>query len=370
MAKSAEFLKNYSTKRIIVTSDLYRVDDRVQDLVAPPAAINTKWIYEILGVLAGNITSLPVVPLLEFAYPDPLSRVAVYRRLCREFSSAGWASIFDDINDSTLEDQIAARFENSLVIAYELPPYLLRILQRHDIPYIDFFLHPVRFLPDYMFGARSNVRSIYDRIVETSVPDALISEFTRISAGRTARMHRSKEPFAGSVVFFGQIGVDSSLISDGQLASIDDVENALCELSADHPNIYYKPHPHVENAEVLKARFSKISNLKWVDWNSYDILAMRQLASVSSLSSGTLTEARYFDMPSKRFLPSRRNIPDQDWTVEQSFEAQVYYPVPPAIFREGYLSYLIGLHETAPPLELPDPCEGALKFSLAMKWGR
>ncbi len=357
-------------KRVIVVSDLYRVDDRVPDRLAPPGAINTRWIFELFGPPVGALLGVPSLPLIEFDYPDPMSRISVYRRLGREFTSAGWASLFDDLDDQSTENELADRFTDALVIAYEMPPYLRLALSRHNIPYIDLFIHPVRFLPDYIFGIRSNVRSVYDRLCETEIPDEVVAGFARVSTGRTARTHRSAEPETGSAIFFGQIKVDSSLIANGQIAAHEDVEAALLELASQYPVVYYKPHPYVEDADALKARLSKLPKLKWVTWNPYDILALQRVGICASLSSGTLHEARYFEMPTKRFLAERLIIPAPDTHIDQAFVNQLYRRSPPAVFDPNYWRYILGLSDNMPNLRMPDATDGALKFSLNMKWGR
>ena len=356
-------------KRVCFLSDIFRVDDRVVDKAVSPCIQNTKWLYTLLGPILKVVTERTPEILLEFPHPDPLSRMNFYRRTGREFNSSVWASFYDNLNDKAIEEDFSSRFEDALVISYELPPYLIRALTSARIPYIDFSIHPVRFLPDYVFGVRSNIRSISERLISTQIPHEIIYDFARISAARTANVFRSQEPLPGSFIFFGQLTIDASLVSNGRLATFEDVKEALSELSINHSRVYYRAHPHCENPERIKEELKKFPRVRWVEWNSYDVISLQTTTGIGALSSGILHEASYFGTPAKRFLPGRSYFYSQDDHANDIFPKQLYTAAPPASVQHDYWRYIFHGGET-PPLKLPEPSAQALRFVVNMKWGR
>ncbi|MCO6417030.1 hypothetical protein JYK14_12780 [Siccirubricoccus sp. KC 17139] len=355
---------------IVFTGDLLRVDDHEPKRLANPQATNIAWIHALFGPLLREITGRASRAFVAEDYPNPLARLSVYRRLQREFSSAGWASLYAELDDAALEEEIASRFAGNLVITYEMPPYLRQIFDRHGIGFIDLTIHPIRYLPDYVFGIRSNVPAVSRRLHALQVPPRVFADFARLSAARTVRVFRRTDLEPGAALFIGQMNHDSSLIHRGRMYETEDVEAALFELSSRYPKVYYKVHPHRRDAAELKGFVASLPRCEWIDANIYDLLARPEIEVVASLSSGTLMEAPFFQRPIQRYIDRPLAVDVTGATHEEVFEKGQYVAAPPAIFEAPYWAYILGHSEAPPPLQHFDVTRDALRTTLNMKWGR
>jgi hypothetical protein len=355
---------------VIFTSDLLKVDDRLQERLPNPQLINIEWLYELFAPLLTRITGRHCRIFAGEDHPNPLARLSVYRRLQREFSSAGWASIYQALDDRALEDEIAACFAGALVISFELPPFLESILRRHDIGFIDLAVHPVRYLPDYMFAVRSNIQAVSERMHATQVPPAVFADAARLSAARSRRVYRNNPVEPGSAVFLGQIEVDASLIHRGRLYDNEDVEAALVDLSTRYQKVYYKAHPHRKDLDGVRQLIASMPRCQWLDVNVYDLLSRHEIEVVASLSSGTLVEAGFFGRATRSYIERPPAVDVTAAPHEEVFLRGQYVAAPPAIFNEGYWSYLLGSTERPPETAGFDLTREAFKTTLNMKWGR
>ena len=63
-----------------------------------------------------------------------------------------WASIHANMPWSApLEQHVLERLRRRFCVGYEMPPWLVHLLDEQAIPYVDIRLHPVRFMDDLMF---------------------------------------------------------------------------------------------------------------------------------------------------------------------------------------------------------------------------
>jgi len=359
-----------AARSLVFTSDLLKVDDRLQKRLPNPQEINVEWVHALFAPLLTSLLGRPAELFAADAHPNPLSRLSLYRRLGREFSSAGWASLYDELGDEEVEDAIAERFAGSLVIAFEMPPYLERILRRAGIGFIDLSIHPVRYLPDYMFGVRSNIPEVSRRLHATQVPPSLFGDFARLSAARTARIYRNNLPEPGSALFLGQIEIDSSLIWRGRLHGEEDTELALTDLVARFPQVYFKAHPHRSDTARERALVESMPRCSWLEVNIYDVLARPEIALAASLSSGSLTEAGIFGRETRRYVARPSLVDVTGAPHEEVFLHGRHVAAPPAIFRAAWWAHVLGITDEVPAAALPDPTASALRTSLNQKWGR
>lgn len=357
-------LNHANIRKIIFTSDIYKVDDRNNDRGSNPQTINIEWIKALFGNILAELF-VDNVNLITGNENSPINRLHAYRRFGLPFSSASWAEIYDAIGDIEFEQRIAEYFSDSLVISFEMPPYLAGVLSRADVPFIDLSIHPIRFLPDYMFGLRSNITSIYERAFAVRMPDHVIDGFARISNARTVRVMRGWRPVPGSAVFFGQTAIDASLISDGRLWGVSDVEDALADLALSHSRVYYKFHPHLKERAEIDRIVSGIKRCEVVEVGAYDIMACPEVDVFASLSSGTLNEAARFGGRTKRYI----NRDDHFSLVPGHVDISKYVAQTAAIFSKEYWKYILGYTDEIRN-SFPDFKEHALRATLNMKWAR
>ena len=357
-------------KSITVTSDLLKIDNRQADRLPNPQRINIDWLEVLVGrpisATLGSIQTQKIYGDENHAY-NP--RWAFYSQCGLPMESASWAYVYEGKNVlDRINEFLGQHFnKNDLMICFEAPEYLVKYFIAQEISYIDFTIHPVRFLPDYMFGVRTNVRHWRDKLAAAAIPDQNIRDFARISAARTMRIYRKNVPPQGSALFLGQIEIDSSLIHHDKMANIDDVELALLSLSAKYPKIYYKVHPHLKDHKPVKAIVEKISNCEWIDVNIYDAFACGAFDMIATLSSGGAIEARYFGCNSHWFL----NRTDYSSSAVQDSNRR-YYAIYQSALEESFWDYVFDDTRSIESFRphWPVASLGGFKFTLNQKWGR
>lgn len=353
--------------RAVFVSDVLKIDDRSDNLYANPQRINVDWIHSLFGDIFYDVFGFKESNIV---YGDEGGfesiRWSVYNRIGLPFCGDSWALLYEgkEFYD-VVEDVLKPYFKNvDVAFGFEIPPYLLKFFNNNGIDYIDFTIHPIRFLPDYVFGVRTNIESIQRKLNDSKISEQVFYDFARISKSRTVRVARSLNIVPNSAIFMGQIEVDSSLIQDGKVVTLEDVENSLIELTMAYPKVYYKAHPHNKSLKALKASVSKIRNCEWIDINAYDAFGINNFSLISSMSSGTLLEAKYFGCNTRAFLNNKNHF---NYLNENSNE--IYYPICKDVLSKDYWEWLVNSRECvlSPCL---DAFEGAVKFSLNMKWGR
>lgn len=353
-----------AVKKIVFSGDLLRIEDVAANRFKNPQLNNINWIHALFSdFLTSAFPNAEVEILTGDKGKENSIRWSVYDALQLPLETRSWAAIYRDteVVSPMLANLLGDKYQNSVWVTFEAPPYLIDALNRLGATYIDFSIHPVRFLPDYYFGVRSNNADIQARLSALEFPDDIIYDFARLSKAKTIRSVRREVP-AENVLFLGQMGADSSLITDGRMASVDDVTAALRTLTVMHDIVYYKAHPHFKQIDALKEVVQSIPKCQWIDINVYDALGLSAFSSFATLSSGSHNEAKYFGKQSKRFL-SNPNLFDR--ATENS-----YTPIYSAYIARQFWQYLFGGQEFDHTVYFPNAFDGALKTSLNMKWGR
>lgn len=349
---------------IVFSGDILRIENNDINRFKNPQAINIDWIRSLFEPLIGSIcTNSCINTFYGEEGRENSVRWNVYDSLELPLDESSWTSIYRDTSvvSNIVADVIAKKFQNSLWVTFEAPPYLIEALKKLNITYIDFTIHPVRFLPDYFFGIRSNNIEINNRIKSIKLEDSLIKDFARISKSRTVRTFRKDVP-KDSIIFLGQLLSDSSLIVENEMASIDTVIEELRKLTVIHDLVYYKAHPHLKNIDEMKKIVQGIPKCQWIDINIYDALGSNQFQYFATLSSGTHVEASYFDKNCRRLL-NNPNLFDQDTDDN-------YTPVYSCYLMRDFWEFVITGKEFDYKSYFPDVTKEALKMTLNMKWGR
>ena len=357
-------------KSITVTSDLLKIDNRQADRLPNPQRINIDWLEVLVGrPISAALGGIRTQKLYGDESNACTPRWTFYSQCGLPMESASWAYVYEGRNvTDRIKEFLGQRFtRDDLIICFEGPEYLINYFIEQEIGYIDFTIHPVRFLPDYMFGVRTNVQRWHDKLAAAAIPDQIIMEFARISAARTMRVYRKNIPLQGSALFLGQIEIDSSLIHCDKLATLDDVELALLSLSGKYPKIYYKIHPHLKEKKPVKAIVERISNCEWIDVNIYDAFACGAFDMIATLSSGGAIEARYFGCNSHWFL----NRTDYTSSAIQDSDKR-YYAIYQSALEGSFWSYIFDDTRSIESYEPRWPAASldGFKFTLNQKWGR
>jgi hypothetical protein len=220
-----------------------------------------------------------------------------------EPSEDGWVRIASGDYDRSAAEYFAECFRGALVISHEAGS-LLRVMDDAGIEYIDFRVAPIRFLDDILLCFKSNVPGVSERLLPYRFELDDIQFFVnKLRARYCVRMSiddvGTKLNCAGlppnSLLLCGQSGADLSLIRDGCMVTMRDCREKLEEVVSQYDHVYYKKHPAPGDRDITWEVVRGMRNVRRVDTNIYQMLCDDNLSGVAALSSGVLTEARFFE---------------------------------------------------------------------------
>jgi hypothetical protein len=297
-------------KRIVITSDLLRVTGK--ETSRKGFATNTAFFAALLTPQIAAATRLPI-SVLEWDETSSFDGKAVYDMCGVEANGAGWAKIFDGEATPDLCAFFLPHVENALVIGFEIPPLLQKILSQLGVPFVDLRWHPLRFLDDVFFGFSSNRTEASAAIAAYALSRQDVDFHVGLHRATAIRRSafRDKGPSYDTLIV-GQTPFDASLIHDGRIVTLLDYEDSIAACAKAGP-IAFRPHPFSPHPAPPLAAFLQHQNIAIVDGNSdmYALLSDESVRRIVSLSSGVLDEATHFGLPVTRLIPQRfRYLPE------------------------------------------------------------
>lgn len=193
---------------------------------------------------------------------------------------------------------------DSLVLGFEMPPWLTQACSARDIHYLDVRVSPLRFGRDLYFALRTRAPQLYERIAQQAVGTAEL----RLEAAQLAanvRMHGRRQAEAGAslpalehaLVFIGQAPYDASLLGEqGRALGCDDFAPAL-RLRLGTRTLWHKAHPFSPHHAVTeRAALQRLCGVPVLPYpaNAYQLLCADEDVQLVGLSSGLLQEAGWF----------------------------------------------------------------------------
>lgn len=181
-----------------------------------------------------------------------------------------------------------------LVITYEQPKWLEKLLKKNDIDYIDIRISPIRFARDLYIAIHSNNNRITKKLAQFKVSE----EEIRLEASLViaqARNNPKPDLQDNSIIYIGQTENDASLVSkNGSFLSLKDFD---IQKYINNKKLYYIPHPWAQDYAILEyQRLSKFANdVTLLNENIYNLLGSSFALNFLAISSGVLQEAHYFN---------------------------------------------------------------------------
>lgn len=225
-----------------------------------------------------------------------------FKALC---GSADWTKHHNAVPRAAEDYLISHIPSGTLVLGYEMPPWLLRMLERRMIPYVAIRISPIRFARDLYLIIQSNIPGAHERISHLGVSDADVrieAGLLRASARQKPVRKRVEKHLANSTLFVGQTRRDASLTADdGRILTIDDFRQQILDAGS-HRRFCYKPHPYdgrfarEEHRNLEKLLGRKVPVIKG---NIYQLMASTVDFDLMTISSGTTQEAPYFNRVGK-----------------------------------------------------------------------
>ncbi|MFJ1269612.1 DUF4214 domain-containing protein [Legionella lytica] len=198
-----------------------------------------------------------------------------------------WHASLSGIGESILDTY---NLDSTAIIGFELNPIDIDYLNSNNIPWLNFEIHPLRFLDDLYFNITSSFAFDFSKLS--------VNENSIRFAANTIKLKNLNGDFPikeNSLLIVGQSPHDKSVFFDGEFKSLLSYLEALREIIKEYDNIYYRSHPNLSSQDVdaeLVRRFD-VKSLNHL--NYYDALSSEKLVAVCGISSSCLYEALYFD---------------------------------------------------------------------------
>jgi hypothetical protein len=215
-----------------------------------------------------------------------------------------WAAAFEDFSHGALEQQILPRLADQFCVVYEMPPYLARLLDRHEIPYLDIRVHPIRFLDDLLFAVRASRVVTRRLLADFAVAEATVAITAGLREAMCQFIGAGRIP-ANTLLVLGQRRFDSTQIVKGTFYDALDHDTAIAAILARYDAVVLKPHP-LDPQHSLLAAASRLAgtHLGVAKDNVYRLLSLPDIAGVLSVSSSVAFEAVYFGKTVHTLAPS------------------------------------------------------------------
>jgi hypothetical protein len=281
-----------SIKRIVVTGDFLRLNANGD----ASQSVNIKWLYHLIRPALQRVGALPISVLVATGDERCFAR-QYYEISGLPPSLDSWVKLFNVHPDTRALAAIHDRLHDALVIAFELPEGIRSALDSLEIPYVDFTVHPARFLDDLLFGVRSNVPGLGEVLSEFVVFDEEISLAAGLAMATLAKLPHVA-PVAGFenvALFAGQTTDDKVLIRNGKLLESNEFLDQFSALCQSHSKVLVKPHPYAKDNPMVVALTRLFHNTELISTNFYHLLAQEPITHVYSITSSTSIEAAYFD---------------------------------------------------------------------------
>ncbi len=277
------------------------------------------------------------------------------------------ASHVSEASIAYLQDQIGLK---TLVLGYEMSAATRTVLDRAGIPFIDIWLHPVRFTDDIMFGMRSNVSAVHSSLKSHQIPQSQMQLYADRLRIQTYKGWERKELqlIPNSALFVGQTLNDKSVLRAGRFLTVLDFKDEFTELSKTHEHVYYSRHPYVKTGDEAELEFVLgHSNVSLTTASSYKMIAHPAINTVASLSSSMVAEAHLLGANTSYFLGEIFSFDEADPAAYSSIQHKI---VDPSFWNEVLFSLFIDgsyYPARAEPVTFLDP-KDKLRDMLGFYW--
>jgi hypothetical protein len=204
--------------------------------------------------------------------------------------------IIEDLSEAS-QSLLESHFKpDTLLVAYELSVPTRQLLERLRIPYIDFWLHPVRFMDDLLFGFYASDPSIYQEMLPFEIdPDLFWLYADRVKTAFSMQ-HLLPDLVPGSALFAGQTLSDKAVLQGKRMLNVLNFQAEFKALCHTHPKVYYSKHPYQSLGDDEILRFlAEFENVELCRYPAYQLLASECIKRVMTVSSSIGIEAKYFD---------------------------------------------------------------------------
>lgn len=355
-----------SIDKIIITGDMLRPSN---DGSGNNQIININWLYHLLRFPLAQSTPVSIEVLNWENKHNAFDGKKFYALNNQQSMPEDWIKLYHSKNYSKASlEYMKNYFGNALVIGFELPEVFMTMFDELNITYIDFIIHPVRYLDDILFGVRTNNEIIFKKLKPHYLHSQIFSIYAGIHTATVNRMPKKIRLEKGSALFTGQVEVDKSLIKEGKILSLLDFQHEFTEITKRYKNVYFKKHPYAEGNYEVDSFLRGFKNVAFIDENFYYLLGQEEIEAVYSISSSTVLEAKFWGKKSDYFYKNPFTLLLDD---DQNFNSSAYITIYDKFLLPSFWSEVLSdVIETRsmPHIELPSK-PNRLRNSLQNYWG-
>lgn len=251
------------------------------------------WLWNAVKRQVHLACGLPVERLTTTDHPGLRSELEALR--APGDADAWWASAYAALPAAAaLEPLLAERLRRRFCVGYELPPWLVRWLGAHDVPWIDLRLHPIRFLDDLLFAVRASEPETQAALLAMAVAESEVVATAGLREAMCCYISEARVPH-DTLLVIGQRRFDATQIVDGDFFDAHRHAAAVHAVCAGYANVLLKPHPLDRQHSLLEVAATALTRvLGVIGDNTYRMMALPQIAAILTVNSGVAYEAPYF----------------------------------------------------------------------------
>ena len=210
-------------------------------------------------------------------------------------ADAYWASVYHGVPRGELLNRLVVeRLRRRFCVGYELPPWLVRLLEAHAVPYIDLRLHPIRFMDDLLFAARASCPATQADLVWMAVSESEVLASAGLLEAMCRYISEAQVP-DDTLMVVGQRRFDSTQIVGGYFFDAHRLTAEIHALCAGYAALALKPHPLDPQHSLLEvAAAAPTRVIGVINDNAYRMMALPQVGAILTVNSGVAYEAPYF----------------------------------------------------------------------------
>ncbi|MEE3101875.1 MAG: HAD family hydrolase, partial [Pseudomonadota bacterium] len=265
---------------------------------------NLRWMKDLFSRPIARATGLPVRALISGeGEAVAFSRARAFELSDIPLDPYATQFWFDEtrISDATLDYLVRCGLDAStLVVGYEMSAQTRHALHRIGAPWVDVWLHPVRFYDDVLFGFRASDAEVHAAFAAFHVPEDQFFLYADRIRIQTYKGWKKAEPRIepGASVFVGQRMVDKSVCRDGRMLNLLDFREDFSALARRSSQLLYQRHPFERTGDEAVLDFvASHPKAELSRHPVYHLLSSPDLAEVMTISSSVAQEAVYFDKP-------------------------------------------------------------------------
>lgn len=277
-------------KRIVFIGDLLRCQNGYTGF----ADRSLGWEYYLLKEQIFQATGIQ--PVVYYTNNTQKFNIFKFYELCGfELSMENWIKIACGEYSNEAKEYVYECFKDTFVIT-QVGGALLKVLDDLNIPYIDIYVSAFKFLEDIHLAFRTNIPEVRKKLVNYTFNENHLYIYANYMKSyywaERNKVNLNIKP--NSLLLLGQTDVDLSLIKDNKLVLLSDYIKRIEDLCSKFNKVYYKPHPFAKHNNSNEIFIRSLENIQIIDTNFYKLMLEKNIVAVAALSSGTLTEAKYF----------------------------------------------------------------------------